>query len=89
MALLEVEPGQNIYYEHYRGSGTPVVLVHGWGMTVRCWDLTLPALLDAGNEVVAFDERCCGHSDKDFSDASIHRTMCGTGSPSSFASSST
>ena len=71
MALLEVEPGQNIYYEHYRGSGTPVVLVHGWGMTVRCWDLTLPALLDAGNEVVAFDERCCGHSDKDFSDASI------------------
>jgi non-heme chloroperoxidase len=71
MALLEVEPGQNIYYEHYRGSGTPVVLVHGWGMTVRCWDLTLPALLDAGHEVVAFDERCCGHSDKDFSDASI------------------
>jgi pimeloyl-[acyl-carrier protein] methyl ester esterase len=71
MALLEVEPGQNIYYEHYRGSGTPVVLVHGWGMTVRCWDLTLPALLESGHEVVAFDHRCCGHSDKDFSNVSV------------------
>jgi non-heme chloroperoxidase len=68
MALLEVEPGQNIYYEHYRGDGTPVVLVHGWGMGVRIWDLTLPALLDAGHEVVAFDQRCCGKSDKDFTD---------------------
>jgi non-heme chloroperoxidase len=70
MAMLEAESGRSIYYEHYRGDGTPVVLVHGWGMSVRCWDLTLPALLDAGHEVVAFDHRCCGHSDKDFDDVS-------------------
>jgi non-heme chloroperoxidase len=66
MAQLEVEPGQHIYYEHYRGTGSPVVLVHGWGMSVRIWDLTLPALLEAGHEVIAFDHRCCGRSDKDF-----------------------
>ena len=37
-------------------------------MGVRVWDLTLPPLLDAGHEVVAFDHRCCGLSDKDFAD---------------------
>lgn len=70
MAQLEVETGRNIYYEHYRGEATPVLLVHGWGMSARCWDLTLPALLEAGHEVLAFDHRCCGHSDKDFDDVS-------------------
>jgi non-heme chloroperoxidase len=70
MAKLEVESGKSIYYEHYRGEGDPVVLVHGWGMSGRIWDLTLPALLDAGHEVVLLDHRCCGHSDKDFDEMS-------------------
>jgi pimeloyl-[acyl-carrier protein] methyl ester esterase len=68
MARLDVDSGKSIYYEHYEGSGPAVVLVHGWGMGARIWDLTLPALLDAGHEVVVFDHRCCGRSDKDFSD---------------------
>lgn len=68
MARLDVDSGKSIYYEHYEGSGSAVVLVHGWGMGARIWDLTLPALLDAGHEVVVFDHRCCGRSDKDFSD---------------------
>jgi non-heme chloroperoxidase len=70
MAYLDVESGRNIYYEHYLGIGAPVVLVHGLGMSVRCWDLTLPALLEEGHEVVAFDQRCCGRSDKDFDEVS-------------------
>ena len=68
MARLDVDSGKSIYYEHYEGSGQAVVLVHGWGMGARIWDLTLPVLLEAGHEVVVFDHRCCGHSDKDFSD---------------------
>ena len=68
MARLEVESDQAIYYEHHRGEGRPVVLVHGWGMTCRIWDLTLPVLVEAGHEVVQFDHRCCGLSDKDFAD---------------------
>jgi pimeloyl-ACP methyl ester carboxylesterase len=70
MAYLEVEPGRQIYCEHYRSDGAAVVLVHGWGMSCRCWDLTLPGLLQAGYEVTMFDERCCGRSDKDFAEVS-------------------
>src|SRR5690606_22189030 len=59
------------YYEHHRGSGRPIVLVHGWGANARAWDTTLPALLANGNEVVTLDQRCCGRSDKDFEEVSI------------------
>lgn len=70
MARLDVSEGKSIYYEHYRGSGQPIVLVHGWGMSARIWDVNLPPLLDAGHEVVSFDHRCCGLSDKDFAEVS-------------------
>ena len=71
MAYLTVDGVKQIYYEHYRGSGRPVVLVHGWGMSVRVWDTVLPALLGAGHEVVSLDHRACGRSDKDFDTVSI------------------
>jgi non-heme chloroperoxidase len=71
MAYLAVDGERRIYYESYAGTRRPVVLVHGWGMSVRIWDTVLPALLEAGHQVVAFDHRGCGHSDKDFDDVSI------------------
>ena len=71
MAHLEVESGKRVYYEHYAGGGRPVVLVHGWGMTGRSWDSTVPGLLAAGHEVVVLDHRACGRSDKDVTDVSI------------------
>ena len=71
MAYLEVEGDRRIYFEHHRGNGRPVVLVHGWGVTARCWDTVAPALRANGNEVVLLDLRACGRSDKDFEDVSI------------------
>lgn len=71
MGYLNVEGDRRLYVEHHRGEGAPVVLIHGWGVTGRCWDTTLPALLANGNEVVILDQRCCGKSDKDFEDLSI------------------
>lgn len=71
MARLEVEGEKSIYYEDYSGDGAPIVLVHGWGMSARCWDYNVPALRDAGHRVVALDHRACGSSDKDFDEVSI------------------
>lgn len=71
MAHLEVEGSRRLYFEHHRGSGRPVVLVHGWGANGRCWDTVAPALRANGNEVLILDQRACGRSDKDFEDVSI------------------
>ncbi|MDI2030492.1 alpha/beta fold hydrolase [Saccharopolyspora sp. TS4A08] len=71
MTHLEVEEARRIYFEHHRGDGRPVVLVHGWGATGRCWDTVAPALRANGNEVVILDQRTCGRSDNDFEDVSI------------------
>lgn len=70
MAYLDTGAGQ-IYYEHHAGTKLPVLLVHAWAMNTRVWDSTLDALLEAGHEVIAFDQRGCGRSDKDFADFSI------------------
>lgn len=70
MAWLETGDGQ-IYYEHHAGTKLPVLLIHAWAMNTRVWDSTLSALLEAGHEVIAFDQRGCGLSDKDFADFSI------------------
>lgn len=72
MARFAVDGGgRNLYFEHYPGPGLPVILVHGWGMHCRVWDTTLVALRQAGHEVLSFDQRCCGRSDKDFDETTI------------------
>ena len=70
MAYLETANG-GVYFEHYAGDRLPVVLIHAWAMSARVWDTTLSALQDAGHQVIAFDHRGCGRSDKDFNDFSI------------------
>lgn len=70
MPFLKIDDRQ-IHFEHHAGTKLPVLLIHGWGMSTRVWDTTLPALLDAGHAVIAFDQRCCGNSDKDFATVSI------------------
>lgn len=73
MGFLTVSDERRVYFEHYAGAAgaLPVVLIHGWGMSTRVWDTTLSALLAAGHPVVAFDQRACGESDKDFPQTGI------------------
>lgn len=48
--------------------GPAVILVHGWPEIAYSWKLTIPALLEAGYRVVAFDLRGFGRSDVPLSD---------------------
>ncbi len=71
MAFASSADGRRIYFEHHAGAGLPVLLIHGWGTSCRVWDTTLSALRSAGHAVVAFDQRGCGLSDKDFAENTI------------------
>ena len=71
MSHLTREDGKTIYCEDYGTGDSAVVLVHGWGASVRAWDYTLPGLAAAGHRVVLLDHRGCGQSSKDFSDMGV------------------
>ena len=47
-----------------RGSGAPVVLLHGWPDTSRLWRRQIDALTAAGYRAIAPDLRGRGHSDR-------------------------
>jgi len=51
----------DLYYEDH-GSGTPVVLIHGFPLSGRAWEKQVPVLLDAGYRVITYDRRGFGDS---------------------------
>src|SRR5918997_6537697 len=52
-----------LYYED-RGSGQPVVLIHGYPLSGASWEKQVPVLLNAGYRVIAYDRRGFGASSK-------------------------
>jgi len=52
-----------IYYEDH-GSGSPVVLVHGYALNGHSWEKQEAALLAAGHRVITYDRRGFGASDR-------------------------
>ena len=50
-----------LYYEDH-GTGTPVVLIHGYPLSSRAWDKQVPVLLEAGHRVITYDRRGFGGS---------------------------
>ena len=50
-----------IHYEDH-GVGQQVVLIHGYPLSGRAWDKQVPALLEAGYRVIAYDRRGFGQS---------------------------
>ena len=49
---------------HYtdQGTGSPVVLIHGWPLSGRSWEAQVPALVEAGHRVITYDRRGFGNS---------------------------
>src|SRR5215203_1918053 len=52
-----------LYYEDH-GSGSPVVLIHGWPLSGASWEKQTAALLEAGHRVIRYDRRGFGRSSK-------------------------
>jgi non-heme chloroperoxidase len=50
-----------VYYEDH-GSGSPVVLIHGWPLSGASWEKQTAALLAAGHRVITYDRRGFGRS---------------------------
>jgi len=53
----------DIYYEDH-GAGKTVMLIHGWPLSLRSWEKQIPALINAGYRVIAYDRRGFGDSSK-------------------------
>ncbi len=51
----------HLYYEDH-GSGSPVVLIHGYPLSSSSWEKQIPVLLAAGHRVIAYDRRGFGKS---------------------------
>ena len=62
----EGESPVELYYEDH-GSGRPVVLIHGWPLSGRSWELQVPALIEAGYRVITYDRRGFGKSSQPWS----------------------
>ena len=52
-----------IYYEDH-GSGSPVVLIHGWPLSGASWEKQTATLLGAGHRVITYDRRGFGRSSR-------------------------
>ncbi|GAA2898098.1 bromoperoxidase [Streptosporangium fragile] len=50
-----------LHYED-KGSGQPIVLIHGFPLDGNSWEGQVPALLDAGYRVITYDRRGFGKS---------------------------
>jgi len=53
----------DLYYEDH-GSGSPVVLIHGWPLSGASWEKQTASLLAAGHRVITYDRRGFGRSSK-------------------------
>ncbi len=50
-----------LYYEDF-GSGQPIILIHGWPLSGKSWELQVPVLLDLGYRVITYDRKGFGKS---------------------------
>ena len=66
MPKLETKDGTGLFYNDW-GSGSPVVLIHGWPLDSDMWEYQANHLASNGHRVVAYDRRGFGRSDQPWS----------------------
>jgi pimeloyl-ACP methyl ester carboxylesterase len=65
MPYLELEDGTELYFNDW-GTGTPVVLIHGWPLSGDMWEHQAAFLVDSGYRVITYDRRGFGKSSRPF-----------------------
>lgn len=63
MPYVTTSDDTKLYYKSW-GSGTPVVLIHGWPLNADSWDDVALGLASAGYRAIAYDRRGFGRSDQ-------------------------
>ncbi len=66
MPHVEAKDGTSLFYNDW-GTGTPVVLVHGWPLNADMWEYQAGTLAENGLRVIAYDRRGFGRSDQPWS----------------------
>lgn len=61
MPYMTVQDGTEIHYRDW-GTGTPVVLIHGWPVTGDMWEKQSTFLAEHGLRVITYDRRGFGRS---------------------------
>ena len=61
MSFFTTSDGVELYYTEH-GTGTPIVLSHGWPLNSDAWQLERKLFADAGYRVIAHDRRGHGRS---------------------------
>jgi non-heme chloroperoxidase len=65
MPFLKVQDGTEIYYKD-QGTGTPVILIHGWPANADMWEHQELFLAENGYRVISYDRRGFGRSSQPF-----------------------
>lgn len=55
------EKSFELYYEDF-GSGQPIILIHGWPLSGKSWEMQIPVLLNLGYRVITYDRKGFGKS---------------------------
>ena len=61
MDCVTTSDSTRIYFKDW-GTGSPVILIHGWPLSADSWDDQAMALAEAGHRVIAYDRRGFGRS---------------------------
>lgn len=63
MAYVKTTDGVSLYTKDW-GTGSPIILLHGWPLSADSWDLIAIRLVQAGHRVISYDRRGFGRSDQ-------------------------
>lgn len=67
MPYIQVEPNVNLFVEDW-GTGKPIVFIHGWPLTYKCFEYQMIELPKHGFRCIGIDLRGFGKSDKPWAD---------------------